>query len=63
MFPQALNSTFYKQFKYSVRDMNILSNVTAKIIKEFNSSLAYQPAAGVRALLTKHSIIKTLSRA
>ena len=49
---QALNSTFYEQFKYTVRDMNVLSNITAKILKEFNASLAYQPAAAVRAFLT-----------
>lgn len=36
---EALNSTFYKQWKYTVRDINVLTNVTAKILKEYNSTL------------------------
>ena len=40
---QALNGTFNKQFKYAVRDINVLTNISAKILKEFNTTLAYRP--------------------
>ena len=45
---QGLNSTFYSAFSPTVKDVSQLANVTGTILKQFNTSLAYNPFSQVR---------------